>query len=566
MSFTLNYEKSQLDIKKEVKEKEFEEVQNYIPIYNLFFKIDEQSWNKISLNYNKNVQSILEKKEYNIFTSLMSDGTKKDCFIKFCPLFDPLKILIGKADDSKIVLPKLEDDVKSNFNNSNNSAYVDSFFTYLTSKLLHEHNFKHGLDCYGSYLAIKNNFRVDIQDDIEYLFDSEYFLEHKDSFNVPDELYDIFQPTQSCKYKKKLDIIDKDSRVSDPDINLNVCELDPEIISPIIADNIPDPAFDFKDCYNDESDLVYIKDSEPSSPHNTNSHETSSCSSRSSNTTNDNLLDDCENSSEEYESCESDEEDSESDDADHPIFVSIPRFPVNMVFLESCEATLDDYMLDDSINISKDEWSSILMQVIMSLIVYQEKFYCIHNDLHNANIMYIKTDKPYLYYKFNNKHYKVPTYGKIWKIIDFGRAIYKFKGNIIFSDSFGPDGDASSQYNCKPYLDENKKVVPPNFNFDLCRLACSLYDYLEDETTLRPIFEVVNDWLKDYKGRNILYKKNGEERYPEFKLYKMISRSMINNLPKNQLDRPIFSQYSTSKKNIKKKQSIMNIDEIPEYF
>ena len=38
------------------------------------------------------------------------------------------------------------------------------------------------------------------------------------------------------------------------------------------------------------------------------------------------------------------------------------------------------------------------------------------------------------------------------------------------------------------------------------------------------------------------------------------------NLPKNQLDRPIFSQYSTSKKNIKKKQSIMNIDEIPEYF
>ncbi len=46
----------------------------------------------------------------------------------------------------------------------------------------------------------------------------------------------------------------------------------------------------------------------------------------------------------------------------------------------------------------------------------------------------------------------------------------------------------------------------------------------------------------------------------------MISRTVTNNLPKNQLERPIFSQYCVSKKNIKKKQSIMNIDEIPEYF
>ena len=131
---------------------------------------------------------------------------------------------------------------------------------------------------------------------------------------------------------------------------------------------------------------------------------------------------------------------------------------------------------------------------------------------------------------------------------------------------FSPNGDASSQYNCEPYLDSNKKVVPPNFNFDLCRLACSLYDYLEDEEELEDIFNVVCKWLTDYKGRNILYKKNGDERYPEFKLYKMISRTMVNNIPKNQLSLPIFSQYSISKKNIKKKNDIMNIDEIPEYF
>lgn len=566
MSFTLNYEKSHLDIDV-LKENEFEVVQNYLPIYNLFFKMDEQSCNKISLNYNKSVKSIIEKKEYNVFTSLMSDGTTKDCFIKFCPLFDPLKIMIGKMDNSKIVLPTFDNDENTNFNNPNNSAYVDSFFTYLTSKLLHEHNFKHGLDCYGSFLAIKNNFRYDIQDDIEYLFESEHFLEHKDEYNVSEELYDIFQPTQSCKYKKKLDIINKENRDSDPNINLDILELDPEIVSPIppdsisVSDNIPNPVFDFRDCYNDDTDLVYIKDSEPNSPHHTNSSDTSSCSSRSSNTTNGNLLDDNYHSDQEEDS-----EDEDEDEDDHPIYVSIPKFPVNMVFLESCEATLDDYMLNDSEIISKDEWSAILMQIIMSLIVYQEKFYCIHNDLHNANVMFVKTDKPYLYYKFEDRHYKVPTFGKIWKIIDFGRAIYKFKGNVIFSDSFSPDGDASSQYNCMPYLDPNKKVVPPNFNFDLCRLACSLYDYLEDDENVEEIFDLVNDWLKDYKGRNILYKKNGEERYPEFKLYKMISRTIINNIPKKQLERPIFSQYSTSRKNIKKKNMIMNIDEIPEYF
>ena len=45
--------------------------------------------------------------------------------------------------------------------------------------------------------------------------------------------------------------------------------------------------------------------------------------------------------------------------------------------------------------------------------------------------MYVETDKQNLVYHFDNKYYKVPTFGKIWKIIDFGRAIYKFKGHTI---------------------------------------------------------------------------------------------------------------------------------------
>ena len=62
--------------------------------------------------------------------------------------------------------------------------------------MYHDDGFKHGLDCYGSFMAMKKEFRVDIADDIEYLFNSDYFMKHKDGFNISDNLYDQFQPGQ----------------------------------------------------------------------------------------------------------------------------------------------------------------------------------------------------------------------------------------------------------------------------------------------------------------------------------------------------------------------------------
>ena len=52
MSFTLNYQPANFRIDECLKEG-FEKIQNYIPIYRRFFKLDELSWNKISLNYEK---------------------------------------------------------------------------------------------------------------------------------------------------------------------------------------------------------------------------------------------------------------------------------------------------------------------------------------------------------------------------------------------------------------------------------------------------------------------------------------------------------------------------------
>jgi hypothetical protein len=276
----------------------------------------------------------------------------------------------------------------------------------------------------------------------------------------------------------------------------------------------------------------------------------------------------CENDSEykstEYKS-ESDWEDIEGDDENNSdasdesgdsneeeqINVTISKFPVQLICMENCENTLDDLILNN--DLSTDEWLSALMQIIMMLITYQKVFSFTHNDLHTNNIMYNETSKKYITYYYNKKIYKVPTFGKLFKIIDFGRSIYKFQGKLFCSDSFQNGNDAATQYNTEPYFDEKKPRLEPNFSFDLSRLACSIFDYLvEDLEEIKdinkitdPIKKLVVEWCLDDKGINLLYKNNGDERYPDFKLYKMIARHVHNHTPQLQLERPEFKQFIT---------------------
>jgi hypothetical protein len=179
-----------------------------------------------------------------------------------------------------------------------------------------------------------------------------------------------------------------------------------------------------------------------------------------------------------------------------------------------------------------------------------------------------------LNYRYKNKLYRVPTFGKIYKIIDFGRAIYGHSGKKFMSDSFHPKGDASTQYNTEPYFNEKKPRLEPNYSFDLCRLGCSLFDYFFDdiddvEEEDDPIALTIARWCEDDKGRNVLYKKHGEERYPDFKLYKMIARTVHNHTPENEFDREkdnIFNKFLSSRKKIGKKAKVFNVDDIPSYI
>ncbi len=208
----------------------------------------------------------------------------------------------------------------------------------------------------------------------------------------------------------------------------------------------------------------------------------------------------------------------------------------------------------------------------MTLIAYQRAFSFTHNDLHTNNIMYVSTDAEFLYYRYNKKTYQVPTYGRIFKIIDFGRSIYRFCGKTFCSDSFAPGGDAATQYNCEPYMNEDKPRLEPNPSFDLCRLGCSIYDFLiEDETEkeMDAFQKTIYRWCCDDNRKNILYKRDGEDRYPNFKLYKMIARNVHQHYPQAQLDYPFFGQFALSPKDIKKVgklSDIVDIDGIPSYM
>ena len=272
------------------------------------------------------------------------------------------------------------------------------------------------------------------------------------------------------------------------------------------------------------------------------------------------------------------------DSDDENIIVKIKDFPVQAILLEKCVSTLDHIMMTDEL--TKEEWSSILFQVIMTLIIYQKMFAFTHNDLHTNNVMFIETTEEFLYYLYEDQYYKVPTYGRIFKIIDFGRAIYKFRGELICSDSFHPKGDAATQYNFPPYYNADKPTVEPNYSFDLCRFACALFDYfiydlrkVEKLCKSDPVIRLIVKWTMDDKGRNVLYKSSGEERYPDFKLYKMITRTVHNHIPSAEIHNPIFDEYKITYKKYKKHAAIaakfpkngrnthivMNVDTLPSY-
>ena len=559
--------------------------QNYIPIYKRFFSLNDTNWNSINLNHKWYISSIKESDEENsnLFNckikNINTQKTKdKDVFFKLAPLLDPYKYLIGKYDINNKDLFKLPDitsdesNVNPKFVDPNNSAYVDGFFIYLSSTLNQSHNFLHGLDYYGSFLAIKNKYKLNVFDDLEYLTNSDFFNKNKNVLFDINNYDHIFQDEN--KKKKPIKIEYNSSAKS----NLSINSFDEEMFEEIF-ENSDLNAENLKELNSDE--LIDMSNSNilENNSKTATIKSSSTCSSRSSHTSSENSDDkeskesnNSENNekngdNEEWEDIESDDY---STDIEEKIEATIPQFPVQVIGMEYCENTFDDLILSDELK-EENEWFSALMQIIMILITYQKTFAFTHNDLHTNNVMYNTTDKKYLYYCYKKKYYKVPTFGKLFKIIDFGRSIYKYNGKLFCSDSFQNGGDAATQYNTEPYFNDKKPRLEPNYSFDLCRLACSIFDYLVDDldevkdlTKCDPVKRLIVEWCLDDKGINMLYKNNGADRYPDFKLYKMIARCVHKHTPQAQLDRPEFKSFEYTKKEIP--SEVIDIDSFPSYI
>jgi hypothetical protein len=544
-----------------------DEVQNYMPMYNSFFALNETNFNSVNFNHKWYLSGVQkpDSDDPHLFEckvkNIANHKTKnKDVFFKMAPLLDPFKYLIGKYDAQSPNLFKLPTFVSDATNTNpkyldrNNSAYVDGLFLFLSSNLIYEHGFAHGVDYYGSFLAVKNDFRINIIDDLDYLKNSDFFNKNKNVLFKVENYDHLFQ--------------DEHAKLTPLKIEHNLSSISTQSFDEACFENIFDGAtceenriVDLKEL---PSDFLFRRNLDNNT---TTLRSNSSCSSRSSHTTDD---ENCISDGDE-ESSAGDDSENNSDDSsltEEVVEATIPKFPVDVICMEYCENTLDDLIMSN--DLSDDEWYSALMQIIMILITYQKSFAFTHNDLHTNNVMYNSTDKKYIYYCYKSKYYKVPTFGRIFKIIDFGRSIYKFNGTVFCSDSFQTGNDAATQYNTEPYFDESKPRLDPNYSFDLCRLACSIFDYLiKDMSEIKnlkkcdPIKRLIVEWCLDDNGVNVLYKNNGDDRYPDFKLYKMITRCVHNHTPSAQLDRPEFKSFLYMKKDIP--SEVIDIDKINVY-
>jgi hypothetical protein len=125
-------------------------IQNYIPIYNRFFSLNNTNFNNINLNHTWYISNLdnselkenskVNEQVYNcIIKNINTQKIKhKNVFFKLAPLVDPYKLLVGKYcfDEKLFKLPNIESNEKDTLKkylDVNNCAYVDGFFLFLNS-------------------------------------------------------------------------------------------------------------------------------------------------------------------------------------------------------------------------------------------------------------------------------------------------------------------------------------------------------------------------------------------------------------------------------------------------
>ena len=441
---------------------ELNECQFFQPYYSLYFNIHntKNSHKIIDLDrryFIKEINSLAKEKyetsnillKCNIYDKKQNSIVEKDVFCKCIPILDPLYFLMNNYNNiikrNSLLPSNYSYNSYNKINDMNNSAYIDTFFSFITSELTLNNINPSFPIFYGSLSGIKKELKYDITDDYEDYKGEKWF-------------YKTLGKSHTL------------------DMYVSSSEEDTE-----------------SDCSSYYDDNEYIS--------------------------------------------------------------LLKKIPCQHFFIEKLEGTLED-LLHDIENTNTELILSCIFQISFALCYLQKHYNFTHNDLHINNVMYCQTDKTFLYYKFNNIYFKVPTHGYIFKIIDFGRSIFDFHNKTFFNDNFSKHGEAEGQYTypIDSLLFKKRKEIPiyPSFHFDMCRLATTIIDVCEI------------DFNKDYKEKqtfvdfiiNLTMDINGDslsKLKDDFNMYVSISKYANNSLPRDIIQNYIFKNMRIKKKFFPKK-------------
>ena len=450
----------------------------------------------------------------------------KDAFCKVTHLLDPIRTIQTYYSNPE----KGDRRREAKAGNPMNQAYVDGLASYLLGQLRERNISPHFCLFYGGYRGVADQYRYNISGEYESYRRYKLFWERRRAglFSVhhDDQESQIETPNSSMR---STTFHYSTPRSGASHISLDDCgELNPEIV---------------------ELESVGSLESAPSS-------ESSSAS-------------ETESGSEDY---------TEESYEDESVFIELKEFPVMLIFQEKMEGVLDS-MLDDEGELVgaprnseawEQRWIAWTFQIVAALSAAQGALGFTHNDLHTNNIVWKTTDKEWLHYiSRDGTVWKVPTFGKIMCLIDFGRAVYRVGEQWFVSDDYDMGGDAEGQY-VFGHLLKGGKAIYPNPSFDLCRYAVSVIDALYPEQpaekpdgsilsqeglwkvneTVSPFWNLLWSWLIDDNGNNVLREEYGEERFPDFDLYQHISEKVTNCKPQDQIRKEIFSGFQIARDSI----------------
>ena len=409
-------------------------------------------------------------------------------------IFSPFKTMRG--DYVATGLPKPEPiakEMQERLQSPHTAGYVGA----LTSIALSESGCAHFPKVYGVYVGLASEHTIDISDDYEDLSERHWFADNLGkTFDMK-----LRTPVADTEFRH--------TRAHRPTVLLGE-DAALDIVEDVHADHISNPSATSR-AMSEEGSGTGSLENEEDSDDSEDAFDIVSC--------------DC--------STEIEEDEEESEDDEPFAWATFKEVPVITTIMEACEGTFYDLIKAHS---EPEKHAAWVAQMVMALAYAQRNFGLTHNDLHGNNVMYVKTDQEYLYYKHNGTCYRIPTYGVLIKIIDFDRAIVSVRlcgmkePRTFASSQFQPDEEAEGQYNMEPFYIQSRPHIPPNSSFDLCRFATSLFWDMfpegPDHPYTHPLFEVFKQWMTASDGSSIMfrYKRDNHDRFHGFHLYKAIAR------------------------------------------